>query len=427
MEKRRELTIGPKRITICGGGNGAHALLSLLARNCDCPLNLYLPLAGEFQRFQKAKERGRPLRLIFKGREFIVSTEELFVTQDPERAASADLITLVLPSFAHKDILDKIAPYLQPGTLLAAMPARGGFEFQASETLRGSNRKGVIIAGFQTLPWACRIREYAESVEIYGQKRRVGFATLPPCLPESRFSGFLKWLEELLAIDFVPYSNMLELTLSNQGQIIHPGIMYGAFADRLDDVYREDEVPLFYQGVDEKTANLLETMSQEILEIKEAIQSKFNMELKGVISTSQWLLESYAEDIEDKSSLAAMFQTNRSYQGLKVPVKPVGSGLFQMDVRSRYLVEDVPYGLLVSKAIAELAGVETPLIDEVIKETSKWMGVKYLVEGDKRISSLKSQVLSLKLGGNDLAETRIPQNIGLRSLEEIVEMVREAF
>ncbi|MCK4590653.1 MAG: NAD/NADP octopine/nopaline dehydrogenase family protein, partial [Candidatus Latescibacteria bacterium] len=299
--------------------------------------------------------------------------------------------------------------YLQPDTLVAAMPARGGFEFQTAETLRRNNRKDVIIAGFQTLPWACRIKEYAKSVEIYGQKRKVGLATLPSHYAKAVTRTF----NELLEPEFVPYNNMLELTLSNQGQIIHPGIMYGAFADKLDESYREDEIPLFYTSADEKTAYLLESMSQEILGAKKAIQNTFKIKLEKITSISQWMLESYAEDIEDKSSLARMFQTNRSYRSLKIPVKSVADDLYQINVKSRYLIEDIPYGLLVSKAVAELADVDTPKIDEVIKETSKWIGVQYLTNG--------------KLEGKDLAKTRIPQNFGLRSLEAIIETVTKGF
>lgn len=340
-----------------------------------------------------------------KGGASSVSMDRLAITQDPNEAAAADLIILIVPAFAHKDVLETLAPHLQPGTILAALPARGGFEFQAGNILSRYHCYDIIIAGFQTLPWACRIREYARSVEIYGQKGIVKVAALPPGQAETVARTF----NELLEPSFLPYNNMLELTLGNQGQVIHPGIMYGMFANKLDDVYSEDEIPLFYQGVDEETASLLEAMSQEILEIRAAIQDRFAVPLEGIVSISQWMAESYTGDIEEGSSLAKMFQTNRSYHGLRVPVRPIDDHLYRIDVRSRYLVEDIPYGLLVSKAIAALADVPTPQIDEVIEETSRWLGVEYLVDG--------------KLKGRDLGNTRIPQNFGATNLEKIVQMI----
>lgn len=395
-----------KRITICGGGNGAHALIALLLNNSDSRLSLYLPLDKEFQQFRLAKERKTPFTLIFKGKELSVPMDRLFITSNPREGAEADLIILVVPAFAHKNILNSLAPYLREETVLAALPARGGFEFEASTILHKNKKQEIIIAGFQTLPWACRIKKYAESVEIYGQKMKVGMGSLPSHYGESISRAF----NSLLNLEFLPYSNMLELTLNNQGQIIHPGIMYGAFSDKLSKLYKEDEIPHFYRSVDENTADLLEAMSCEILKVKRVIEDSFDLKLQEVISISQWMLESYAGNIADKSTLFSMFQSNLSYRALRVPVKPV-NGLYQIDAKSRYLTEDIPYGLLVSKAIAELADVSTPKIDEVIETAGRWMGVQYLING--------------KLRGPDLTKTRIPRNFGLESLKAVIEMVRK--
>ena len=68
--------------------------------------------------------------------------------------------------------------------------------------------------------------------------------------------------------------------------------------------------------------------------------------------------ETYSEEIKDTSSLARKFQTNLGYQPLKVPVKKVNAG-YQVDVATRYLTEDVPFSLLVTKGIALVVGVET--------------------------------------------------------------------
>ena len=185
--------------------------------------------------------------------------------------------------------------------------------------------------------------------------------------------------------------------------------MCGAFPDKLSRLYKEDEIPLFYRSINENTADLLEAMSREILKVKRVIENILDLKLEAVTSISQWMLESYADNIEDKSTLFRMFQSNLSYRSLRVPVKLV-NGLYQIDVKSRYLTEDIPYGLLVSKAIAELADVSTPKIDEVIETAGRWMDVQYLVNG--------------KLLGQDLVKTRIPQNFGLDSLEAIAEMFK---
>ena len=68
--------------------------------------------------------------------------------------------------------------------------------------------------------------------------------------------------------------------------------------------------------------------------------------------------ETYSEEIKDTSSLARKFQINLGYQLLKVPVKKVNAG-YQVDVATRYLTEDVPFSLLVTKGIALVVEVGT--------------------------------------------------------------------
>jgi len=127
----------------------------------------------------------------------------------------------------------------------------------------------------------------------------------------------------------------------------------------------------------------------------------------SVVHLSQWLLDAYGDDVKDTANLARMFQTNRGYQTLGVPVKKVDSG-YQVNVKVRYLTEDLPFGLLVTRGIASVVGVETPMIDEVITNTSVWIGKEYLIDGE--------------LIGRDVMTTRAPQRYGIDSLEELVRL-----
>ena len=60
-------------------------------------------------------------------------------------------------------------------------------------------------------------------------------------------------------------------------------------------------------------------------------------------------------------------------------------------------------GLVVTRGIAELAGVSTPHMDEVIMWCQKMIGKEYLVNG--------------KLAGADLHSTRAPQHYGYTNLD----------
>jgi len=391
-------------ITVCGGGNGAHALIgTLLLQDETTHIRLYLPLEEERSRFADAISSYSKFEVQLAGEVHSVVSNRIHVTGDPEEAARSSTIIMVVPAFAHGAILSQLAPYLTKENTIAALPARSGLEYQAQDILGKVSQDGCVVVGFQTLPWACRTGEFGHSVTIHGTKNRVGAA----CLPAKEIGEKAKVFSTLLGMDVIPYRSMLELSLANTGQLIHPGIMYSVFRNRRTEIFpSEDEVPFFYASVDDKAAEFLSRMSDEVLTIKDTVEQKRpGFKMPNVVHLSQWLLEAYGDHIKGTANLARMFQTNQGYQPLKVPMKK-SSGGYQIDVNTRYLTEDIPFGLLVTKGIASVVGVETPMIDEVITNTSAWIGKEYLIDG--------------RLIGRDVMTTRAPQRYTIDSLEELI-------
>jgi hypothetical protein len=196
---------------------------------------------------------------------------------------------------------------------------------------------------------------------------------------------------------------MLALTLANTGQLIHPGIMYDLFADWDGKPFHTDDVPLFYQGLSEEGAQTLAGLSDDVQAIRARLEPV--LDLSAVRPLKAWLLRSYGDAIADPSSLHSAFVTNRAYAGLKAPVREVLPEQFAPDLRARYLAEDVPFGLAVSRAIAQLAGVETPTMDAVIAWAGAQLGKDYL--------------------DRDASAARIPQKYGLGSLEALMRFATE--
>ena len=390
-----------KVITICGGGNAAHAIIPIIRKHFSGQLNLFLPYGDEANHFQKLiDEKGLLAATI--GDNKLYGRPDKVSKFAKEVYKEADLILMPLPAFAHEQTLLQIAPFLKEDVIIGAVPARSGFEYAALKILKNNQKEEVRIFGLQTLPWACRIKEYAASVIILGKKKSVGMAAFPHQITFELAS----FLSRILDLKIEPLPNMLTLTLANVGQIIHPGIMYGLFKGKEQIKYQKNEIPLFYQGVTKEIAKTLKAMSGEILTLTEKIKTADkDIDLDHVLGLKDWLIYSYEGSIVDQSTLQACFNTNGAYQGLRAPVKKEGN-YFLPDFQARYLTEDVPYGLVVTKAIAQLAEVKMPIIDEVILTVSKWMQKEYLVGGD--------------LEGRDIKETRIPQNYGINCIEEIM-------
>ena len=114
----------------------------------------------------------------------------------------------------------------------------------------------------------------------------------------------------------------------------------------------------------------------------------------------------YSRDISNRSTLYKAIQTNAAYQGIKHPVQTTEDGKFVPDFTHRYMTEDLPYGLVVIRGIAEIVGVQTPNIDKVLTWCQEKMGKEYLVNS--------------KLQGKDLASSSAPQRYGFTTLESIL-------
>ncbi|MEW6524050.1 MAG: NAD/NADP octopine/nopaline dehydrogenase family protein [Bacillota bacterium] len=330
------------------------------------------------------------------------------VTSDPALAVSgAHIVLMVAPAFAHDSLLHAVVPHLEPGAYLGVMPARSGFEFAAGHHLTAAGRHDVTIFGFNTLPWACRIASYGQLVEIHGVKDEVALAASPP----GPASSLARFFQEALGIRVAILPDFTALTLANMGQVIHPGIMYGLFLHNTGVSYEEDRVPPFYQSVDDQIAAILEAMSREVLDVARALKEITGGRLagSGIVGVREWLLSSYSGQIEDTSSLARAFATNRAYRGLPVPSIPGPGGQRQPDFQSRYLTEDVPYGLVVVRGLADLYRVPVPVITGVISVTSGWMGREYLLNG--------------RLEGRDVVASRCPQRYGIDDMAALISAV----
>lgn len=396
------------KITVCGGGNGAQTLVPIAACNLGCAVDLFAPFGDEAERLRTgvATHGGLEATAHQSGSGVQAKAQPHRVAADPaEVIPGSGVVVLVLPAFAHEGTLRQIAPFLDEAAWVGAMPARGGFDYCAVRVLKEQGREDVRLFGLQTLPWACRIEDYGQIVHVLGVKKMVDAASRPA----AEIGEIAPLLGRMLGLPIGQTSNLLALTLANTGQLIHPGIMYALFAKFQGTPFGAEDAPLFYQGLSQEGARTLAEMSDDIQAIRTRLQSA--LDLSAVRPLSDWLLQSYGDAIADPSTLHSAFVTNRAYSGLAAPVREVAtdqarsSGQFVPDFKGRYLAEDVPFGLAVSRAIAKMADVQTPTIDKVIAWAGVRLGKDYL--------------------GRDAGQARIPQAYGLDSLDQLLSFTAE--
>jgi hypothetical protein len=397
----------PIRVLVCGTGGGAHVLAGILSTKPGVEVRVFTQNADKVRRWRESL-RDAPLTVtVRKGNDDHASltARPFVVTDEPEQARGCDLIIFAVPAFLHWTYLISLRPYVEDGCVIVGLPGQNGFEFDVRKAL-GPRLEKCVVMNFESLPWICRVVEFGRAVSIFGTKDKL-VGALQGDLTRARVADPLALMRRLLGEPptLVVSGHLLGITLRSPNAYSHPPIMYGRWKDW--DGKALDRPPLFYQGVDEGTAELLGKVSEEVVATSKRIMAEHPpLDLSQVIPMYDWDIGCYGNDIEDKTNLMTALRTNSGYKGIAHPTTRTADGKYVPDFNHRFLAEDVPFGLVVIRGIAEIAGVPTPCIDEVLSWCQDRLGKEYLVGG--------------RLTGRDLATTRCPQRYGFTTIDEVL-------
>jgi hypothetical protein len=398
----------PIRVLICGSGNGAHVLAAVISTKPNVDVLVLTRDADRAQRWNSALDSDGLTVTVRKGDSDSVActTQSFAVTNDPARAARGrDVIIFSMPAFLHWEYLTSLEPYLEDGCMIIGLPGQNGFEFDVRKAL-ARRLKNYVVMNFDSLPWISRIVEFGTTVKICGTKDKL-VGAVQGDLTKARVSNPVALVRRLLGEPptLVISGHLLGITLRSLNAYTHPPIMYGRWKDW--DGKALEQPPLFYHEIDEATADLLGKISEEVVATSRRIMAEYpEVDLSQVIPMYDWDMCCYGNDIKDKTNLMTALRTNSGYKGITHPMIQTEDGRYLPDFNHRFLTEDVPFGLVVIRSIAEIAGVRTPCMDAVLSWCQEKLGKEYLV--------------GLKLTGKDLAETRCAHRYGFTTMEEVL-------
>jgi opine dehydrogenase len=332
-------------VAILGAGNGAHAMAGHLALK-GFTVRLYNKFEEEIVHMRDRSGVTVEGAVEGFGRLELVTTDIASVLE------GACAIMVVVPAFVHRFIAEVCAPHLQDGQVVILNPGRTGGALEFANVLR---EKGVTaqvkVAEAQTLIYACRITGPAQ-VRINSIKRQVPVAAFPATDTDAVLSVARQVFPE-----FVPATNVLETGFSNIGAIFHP-------STTLFNVSRIEagEEFEFYSSITPRVAGFLEAMDGE----RVATAKAYGVE---VDSARDWLAKAYEGTRGD--NLYERLQSCAAYQGIKGP----------KSMKVRYIIEDVPTGLVPIASFAQTAGIATPASRSIVDMACVMYGRDFWAEG----------------------------------------------
>ncbi|MDQ3692863.1 MAG: NAD/NADP octopine/nopaline dehydrogenase family protein [Chloroflexota bacterium] len=336
-----------KRITILGAGNTGFSLAANLA------LAGHEVLLWEHPAFASAIEPLRDsLTIQLDGAARTGEATLAAVTTDARQAlAWTDLLLAAVPSYAHAAFAEQIVPELRAGHLLALLPGNLG-TLAFKRALEAAGTTDVTLVESDTAPYVCRKTGPRQAV-IWGSVPAMGIGVLPTSRTEDardRLAGLFRGIRG--------YPNVLAAGLSALNPIVHPaGVLLNA--GRIE--RSRGEFWFYEEGVTPAVVAAIESLDLERL----AIGAAFGLQLTPVAQAF------HEAGFGPAGDLWAVINGSRMLTALRAP----GA------IDTRWLTEDVPYGLVTWAALATVTGVHTPMLNAVVTLASAVLGIDFRASG----------------------------------------------
>ncbi|MCC6791430.1 MAG: NAD/NADP octopine/nopaline dehydrogenase family protein [Thermomicrobiales bacterium] len=335
-----------EQITVLGGGNTAFSMAANLA------LGGYEVLLWEHPDFAQTIAPIRDsLTIHLDGAARTGAARLAGVTTDPAEAlAWSETLVCSVPSYAHQPFLEQIGPHLKPGHLLALLPGNLG-TFAFTRALRDAGIGGVIVAESDTAPYVCR-KSAPDRAVIWGAVTGLGIGVEPA----SQTDEAMPVLRALFPGSRA-YSGAVEAGLSALNPVVHPpGVLMNA--GRIE--RSRGEFWFYEEGVTPSVVNVVEGVDRERMAVGRALGLELTPVAEGF----------HAAGFGPKGDFWATINGSKMLTALRAPGQ----------VETRWLTEDVPYGLATWAVLGDQLGVETPVIDALVTLASATLGRDFRTE-----------------------------------------------
>lgn len=321
------------QITVVGAGNGGKAMAA------------YMALLGKdvvlynrtFAHIQVIAERGGIDLINPSGLDGFGALK--LVTDDPAKALeNSQLVMVVVPSTAHRDIATTLAPYLRDDHIIVLNPGRTGGAIEFAEALRlaGCTSKPAVSEA-ETFIFASR-SEGPSHARIFRIKESVPLAAMPA----TRTDEVLDVIHTVFP-QYIHGGNVLQTGLNNMGAIFHPALAM------LNSGWIEathGDFQFYIDGVTPSVAKVLEVLDRERVTVASALglRARTGME---------WLDLAYNARGAD---LYEAMHNQTGYYGIKAPAT----------LNHRYITEEIPMSLVPIASLGERYGVSVTGIRSII-------------------------------------------------------------
>lgn len=339
-----------QKVCVIGSGNGAFTVAAKLSLGgsdvilWDCP---------EFKENLEAIRDERKIYVEENGerREAIL----YMVTGDMKEALDeADIILVVIPSFAFAKTAKSMVPYLRNGQYVFLCAGSTGGALEVAKIFHDEGVLEKIKLGeYCTLPYGCK-KTGSNEVRIATVLKYNLFSAFPARENEEVFP-----VAAALFDNVKPAMDVVECSLNNGNILSHGPVMLlnAAHTEGAPDNYH------YRDGITPSVARLLDKMDEERMAVGDALGHPH-------ISLAQsYVYKGYCPQLEQTT-----YETFRSSDDFMHSAGPT-------TLNHRYMTEDIPFSALPVAVLGKQLGIKTPLIEALITLSEGLMDSDYRNSG----------------------------------------------
>ncbi|MVA27090.1 NAD/NADP octopine/nopaline dehydrogenase family protein (plasmid) [Agrobacterium vitis] len=243
----------------------------------------------------------------------------------------SDVIILALPAYGHRMVIDSIAPHIKPRHTVIIS---GHLSFAALFLAKKLAARGIEIpvVGWSTTVLTSKTQA-PNTARIGAIRSKIDMATVP-----ARFGDHAHTIcVELFGDRFVVKDDLLTIALSNLNPQNHLAIALSNLT-RIEhgETWGQNSnitpgVGQLIEALDRERVELAETLGKHVRTISEHYKMSYGVEEASVAEASARLVGKGSDPAGPKT------------------------------IATRYILEDVPFGLVPTLLLAEMAGVDMPL------------------------------------------------------------------
>lgn len=340
-----------EKIAVLGGGAGGlscSADLSMVGHS----VNLFELPQFKAKHIDAIQKRGG---IEVKGLIEGLANLNLVTTNVKEAVKGVNIVLIVTPGYGTETLCKVLIPHLEEEQTVI-FHGKGGHTLELVRILKELGvKKKVTLGETHTLPYYTRLTGPGQ-VTIAG-RLRILLSSAFPAKDNAKIVTTLKKLypsNPPYKYKVIPGENVLAVTLCDLNAMGHP--MYVIF--NLSRVNSEKKDFHIY----------LEGAAPSITKVRDAIEKERLAVMQGF-------------GLKPVPAGAMRYPTDQLTQAEKEWIARFNEYVIVSSTKERFITEDVPYGLVTIASLADMVGVQTPLIDAVINISSIINETDYWKEG----------------------------------------------